>query len=160
KATGTGLNDNAVQIGSGVTGTVTNLGAITAASTVGYAIDLEGGGSVTNGASGSTASQITGGFGGIVIRGSTPSTVVNLGTIDGLGDAGVIMDAGGSVTNGPSGSNAALITGGYFGIVIIGSAGTVTNLGTISGSNAVRLFAGGSMTNGASGSTAGLVAGG
>jgi hypothetical protein len=95
-----------------------------------------------------------------------PWTVANLGTVYGPGyAAGVHLTAGGVLTNGQSGSTAALIEGNY-GVRIDGGVGTVSNFGTIFGGEGyflgagVELVGGGSVTNGQSGSTAGLIAGG
>ncbi|HLW65811.1 MAG TPA: hypothetical protein VKS79_10865 [Gemmataceae bacterium] len=58
-------------------------------------------------------------------------TLSNLGTIAGNGTLhdGVDLTAGGSVTNGQSGSAGGYIKGNYGGILIKGGAGTVKNLG-------------------------------
>jgi len=95
-----------------------------------------------------------------------PWTVANLGTLNGPGyAAGLHLTAGGVLTNGQSGSSAALIEGNY-GVLIGGGVGTVSNFGKIFGGEGyffgagVELAAGGSVTNGQSGSPAGLIAGG
>ena len=74
---------------------------------------------------------------------------------------GVVLGAGGSVTNGQSGSSAGLISGWTSGVLIAGTAGTVTNFGTITGfrRHGVLLSAGGSVTNGQSGRPPRLIAG-
>src|SRR5438045_3278472 len=57
-------------------------------------------------------------------------TVSNLGTVESIGSQGlgIILQAGGSVTNAAS----ALIAGSQSGVTINGAAGTVVNNGTIS----------------------------
>src|SRR5215472_14762677 len=161
-------------------GTIEALGSITNASgsiTGGNAIQLNAGGVVQNGASGSTAGLIAGYHIGILVPSSAPSsavaTVTNFGTIESLQTAingfdgvGVQLDRGGSV------ANYGLISG-QLGVLVptsTGAAGTVSNLGTIettgsftvSGTialypDAVRLAGGGTVINGQSGSTAGLI---
>src|SRR5262249_56856324 len=64
-------------------------------------------------------------------------TVVNSGTIatpDSGYAAGVLLAAGGSVTNAASAS----IMGGYYGVQITGGAGTLVNSGTIAATNSSR----------------------
>ena len=65
------------------------------------------GGRVTNGKSGSPTGLISGQVAGVLIGGAA-GTAVNFGTIAGTGDNsyGVYLAAGGSVTNGQSGSSA------------------------------------------------------
>src|SRR4029077_18568598 len=57
----------------------------------------------------------------------------NLGTLNATGTLsdGVQLTAGGTVTNGASGSTAAMITGVVDGVIISGSAWTVINFGTV-----------------------------
>jgi len=136
--------------------TVANLGAITSTGSFSDAVDLAAGGSVTNGQSGSAIGSIAGQSNGIDIAGSR-GTVTNFGTITASGaeyyyfryaiGLGVHLDAGGSVTNGQSGSTGGLITGNDIG-VDIGGSGTVANFGMIEGGNfGVALEAGGNVTN-------------
>jgi len=155
--------------------TVTNLGAIKGGySPYSTGVDLKAGGSVTNGEGGSAGALIAGYHGVGIVGGS--GTVVNFGTIEGkgvlipyyypiisIGD-GVFLGAGGSVTNGQSGSSTGLIAGGYLanGVFIGGGSGTVTNFGTIDSGElgtSVLLAAGGSVTNGQSDSSGGLITG-
>ena len=162
--------------------TVYNYGTIIsnrgASFTYSVGIDLRGGGSVTNGSAGSIAGQlvgigIKGGAGtvanlgtisgnsvGIEIAGGA-GTIANFGTIAGTTSIGVFLTAGGSVTNGRSGSSARRISGANEGVVIQGGAGTVANFATIIGSAGVgvAMSTGGSVTNGQSGSSAGRISG-
>jgi Ca2+-binding RTX toxin-like protein len=139
----------------GSAGTVANFATLAGNGASGYGIFMVAGGSVTNGASGATAALISGYFRGM--RNPTSAvTITNFATIAGTGTAGVGVDllAGGSVTNGATGSTAAVIAGGTIG-VSFGAAGDITNFGTMIGSNTnsigVALFAGGSVANGAAG---------
>ena len=133
--------------------TVANLGTLNGP---GYAagLHLTAGGVLTNGQSGSSAALIEGNYG--VLIGGGVGTVSNFGKIFGgegyFFGAGVELAAGGSVTNGQSGSPAGLIAGGgsnnYAGVAILGGVGTVTNFGTIQGrTSAVILGAGGNVAN-------------
>src|SRR5262249_43967552 len=142
---------------------------------------LNAGGSVTNGASGSTAARIAGYHTGILVPSSAPSsavaTVTNFGTIESLQTAvngfkgvGVQLDRGGSI------ANFGLIESAQFGVLVPttpGATGTVSNLGTIEATgsftvsgtvalypDAVILDGGGTVTNGQSGSGAGLITAG
>ncbi|MBV9859541.1 MAG: Hint domain-containing protein [Alphaproteobacteria bacterium] len=167
-----------VVIGNGSgTGTLTNFGTIqTTAPVTGtnsasvFGVDFGSGGKVINGASGSTAGLIRGGYNGI-FSGSGPATVTNFGTIAGTGTgldfvAGIKM-LGGSITNGASNWTSPVIEGQNFGIQVPGAAGTVVNFGTVealvttgSSSIGIDLTQGGLITNGASNSTAALIEGG
>ena len=124
-------------------GTVVNHGSIAAGVNQGIAFDQ--GGAVTN----SVSAVIIGGTGrgnaGIFVFGGAGS-VVNDGSITDAGTFGdgIILEAGGSVTNATSGS----ITGGYRGLIVTGGAGTVVNQGSIwdtgtAGMGPVLLYHGG-----------------
>ena len=143
----------------GTAWTLANLGTIESVGVKGVGIRLQSGGSVVNGHSGATTGLIEGSFGGIQINGAA-GTVSNYGTIDGsvqlsaggivsnLGtiDGGVfLVDAGGSVTNGSSGSTAGLIVGNQSGVGIDHGTATVTNFGSIKaiGSVAATSFSAG-----------------
>ena len=158
-------------VANGGTGQITNLGTITAGGKGSFGVELKAGGTVTNGTVGGNAFiYATGG----VVGYAAPTTVTNLGTISAGPTGGVKLTGGGSVLNGASGATAALIvavaggtgvqlTGGTpavnnFGTikgttgVLLGSAGTVTNQGTIAGGNtgyAVSLPVGGYLANAA-----------
>jgi uncharacterized protein with beta-barrel porin domain len=95
-----------------------------------------------------------GGRTGIYLQ--TPSSVTNAGTISGTTGYGVVLFAGGSVTN----QAGAAISGGVTGVYVKG-AGTVTNAGTITGTTkyGVWLRAGGGVTNQAGGAISGGVYG-
>lgn len=156
----------------GGSGTVANLGTILGQE---LGVGLVAGGSVTNGASGSSVGYIYGAVTGISVVGS-PGTIANFGKISSLGNQGigVALGAGGTVTNGESGGSAAIIYGYRWGVYVGGGSGSVANFGrindgvffrdgsgsvanfgTISG-HGIYLYAGGTVTNGASGASADL----
>jgi hypothetical protein len=140
---------------SGFAWTLTNLGTVESIGSGGAGITLESGGFVTNGAIGSTSALIDGNSLGVAILGSA-GTVSNYGTIvstQTTGGGAILLQAGGSITNGASGSTSGLITAAATGVQITGSAGTVTNFGTIASTatgtvgGAVYLGAGGLIAN-------------
>ena len=95
---------------------------------------------------------------GIDLKGAA-SAVTNSGQIGGANAAGVYLENGGSVTNRAGGN----IGGHSNGVFVSNAVGTVTNVGTISGtgpqSNGVYLKSGGSVTNLAGGSIQGVTRG-
>src|SRR6185437_11175856 len=118
---------SAVSAGSGVVN-LTNSGNITATGTAG--LDLEGGGSVVNTATGTISASSF----GVFLTGGVGS-VTNSGVISSTSGFGIDLSAGGSVTNAAGG----LISGPGIGVAVYNGPGTVTNSGTISGGfNAVR----------------------
>ncbi|HEX3860168.1 MAG TPA: Ig-like domain-containing protein [Stellaceae bacterium] len=129
-------------------GTVFNFGAVLNTSTTTAAARLAAGGVVVN--YGAISSNRT----GISIN-TLPGTVSNFGTVlsnvpvTGTAGSGVYLQSGGIVTN----QRGALIAGYRSGVDIEGSAGTLTNFGTIAhlgsgtGGDAVALTAGGIVTN-------------
>ncbi len=132
-------------------GSVANSGTVTAAGTGSYGVGLDEGGTVVNGRGGSAIGLIEGGIDGVVVDGAA-GTITNFGTINGTGTSsdGIFLAAGGKITNGSSGSTAALIKGAGYGVAVTGGTGMVANFGTIestgSNSNGVGL-AGGSVIN-------------
>ena len=166
----TGYGDGIAIVGSA--GTVANQGTIASLGSFSIGVVLQAGGSVTNGASGSTAALIEGPQDGVALNGISGSvgTVLNYGTIAATNTAGfvrgIVLFAGGNVTNGASGSTAALIEGALYGVqtgLVKHLGGTVVNFGTIAATGTsgigVYLVAGGAVTNGAAGSTAALISG-
>jgi len=155
-----------VEVTSAV-GTVTNFGAIVSNSGTYSGVDLSSGGSVTNGTAVDDGALISG-KDGVYLSGLLPSTVFNFGSIEGGdspigGTEGVVLDTGGSVTNGSATDRVALIEG-FDGIYVAGAAGAVTNFATILGKGGaggvgVDLTDGGSLTNGAINDKSALVEG-
>ena len=131
---------NGIEI-AGATGIVTNFGAIEGTGISGAGIFLTAGGSVANGASGSTSALISGVLNGVAVN-TSAGTVTNFGTVAGTGTAGagIFLTAGGSVANGASGSVGAKISGGHNGVEISGAAGTITNFGTVTGSGVAGIY--------------------
>ena len=130
---------DAIEI-SGQAGTVTNLGFVNAG-TARLGIDLSGGGIITNGTAGGTASSayIAGYSGGIRGDKSTNTTLTNYGTVSGtVGYAIQIFN--GTVVNGPSGATGALITTDDGSGVVVEGAGSVTNYGQIISSSTRQAF--------------------
>lgn len=127
-------------------GTVTNFATIAASITYASALYLHGGGVVTNQSSG----VFDGGGIGISV-GNSAGAVVNFGKVTGTYGSGVVLGAGGTVTNsgsihggsyGISGTgmvfNSGTITGGSIGVRL--TSGTVTNSGSISGGLGTAVF--------------------
>ncbi|MGI8839603.1 MAG: hypothetical protein ACR2F8_02270 [Caulobacteraceae bacterium] len=135
-------------------GSVANFGTIRGAGGVygpGIGVVLANGGGLTNGSNRDTGAMVSG-YTAVSMGGA--GSVVNYGTIDGLGaaifDCGVDLTAGGSVINGSSTVRTAVIEGAG-GIVIGGASGTIRNSGTILATSygfAVMLNAGGTIDNG------------
>ena len=145
------------------TGTVVNQGSIVSSQTAGagYAFVsgqltpfnagiILGAGSVTN----ATAAVISAYLEGVAVGGG--GSVSNAGTINASSTAigfGVVLPNGGGVGNASTGR----ITGGWYGILALGTPATVTNSGTISGSGnlGVALIGGGGVSNAAGGTISG-----
>jgi hypothetical protein len=151
-----------VAIEAGLTGTVTNYGAVLGIGTTGIAGELLGGGAVVNGSASDKTALIAAYAYGLEIAGGA-GLVDNFGSIRSAGtySVGVGMGGGGSLTNGSSADSTALIEGGHFAIEIVGGAGTVTNFGTVRGagglSAGVLLKLGGVVTNGSTLDTTALI---
>ncbi len=145
--------------------TVKNFGMIQGGTVSG--VDLQAGGSVTNGSAADTGASIAA-HDGVDIAGGA-ATIANFGTISGLGGAtglgiGVLLDAGGTVTNGSATDTAATIGGKDIGVFVYAGPATVTNFGTITRSNAlatgIQLNGAGSATNGSTADTVARIVGG
>jgi hypothetical protein len=120
-------------------GAVTNFATIKSAGVASYGVNL-GSGSVTNGAANDTTALIEG-YGGVRVSGA--GSVVNFGAIEAVGLAdinanGVFLETGASLTNGSSKDTSALIEG-YNGVLAQGAA-TVTNFGTIAGTDGAAVW--------------------
>ncbi len=137
---------------------IVNLATITASASAG--VQLTAGGTVVNGSTTMTGALISGYFTGVYMGSyghpGAASAVTNYGTIHGGTLAGVLLEAGGSVTNGSAAGTTATILGGEIGVYVYAgqtATATVTNFGTIQGtySEGVALGAGGAVTNVAGG---------
>jgi hypothetical protein len=163
-----------VRIG-GTAASVINFGKIAAtgtSTTVGFAsfgIYFQTGGSVTNGSATDTAASITGVTWGVEIE-QAPGTIANFGTIRGTGTLGrgIVLGAGGSVTNGSAADTAAYIAAADRNGIYIGGTtsstvsnfGTIKSLDTITGASGVAIRTGGTVTNGTAADTKALISGG
>jgi hypothetical protein len=137
-----GSIDNAGYIGGAIGmaagGTVTNAGTIKVSGAYAFGIDSGGSIDVTNGATGTIVFDASN---GAAISAGSGSTIVNDGKIDGgeirLADGYVLNAAGASVS-------------AYDAVVFNGTiAGTLVNLGTLSGTNSGAILdAGGTLSNG------------
>ena len=136
---------------AGAAGTVSNFGTVQslATGTFGNAVYLQHGGSVTNGDGHSTAALIAAASRSAIVVEGSAGTITNFGRIENTSTSRVaIYLAGGTVTNGRSGSATALIKSPTDAVLVRGAAGTITNFGTIDGvSNGVALDAGGTVAN-------------
>ena len=138
-----GVKIGAAGMTAGSGGTLVNFGTIEATGGINQGAYLPLGGSVINGASSATTALIEGDFGVDIARNAGTGTVANFGTIEGIsGSRGLFVGGtAGLVTNGASGSSAALIEGGV-GLSLVGSGATVTNFGTISGTDGIAISLG------------------
>jgi hypothetical protein len=150
---------NVLSAGQSLTvgGEATNLGLIESA---GDAIVLTAGASLAN----ASKAALISGLSGVYAGGA--ASVGNSGTILAIGssflDAGVDIQAGGTVTNGSKADTTALIEaeGAAVGVLIEGGAGSVANCGTVDGGGyGVVLTGGGSVINGPGGLTGALIYG-
>jgi len=132
--TGALIEGQQVAVGvTGAAGTVINYGTIIGGSFQRSAINLDDGGSVTNGGATDTTALIQGGYTYGVCALGGAAIVTNFGDLSGV--IGVFMKAGGTVTNGSASDHTALISGAV-GIDAVGpDAVTVTNFGAIVGRN-------------------------
>jgi hypothetical protein len=133
----------------GNTGTVINSGTITGLPNFSLGVYLSAGGTITNA---TTASVITAAYNAIVVRGALGS-VVNHGSIIGStavadNGSGILLQAGGHVTNGAPDNTVASIGAALNAVKVSGGTGTVVNDGTMAGSFGVYLYNGGTVTNG------------
>jgi hypothetical protein len=136
----------------GGSGTVTNGGTISV-SGGGYGVHLDGGGAVTN------SGLITGGEDGVLIEGA-PGQINNTGAISANVDDGAALFAGGTITNGATGSIEGLVGPVAAGVSIEGGSGNLKNDGIVEGNNfGAFLAAGGSVTNGAGDASANISGG-
>jgi hypothetical protein len=88
----------------------------------------------------------------IVVRGALGS-VVNYGSIVGSTEvadngSGILLQAGGDVTNGAPGNTVASIGAAQYAVKVSGGTGTVVNDGTLAGAFGVYLYNGGTVTSG------------
>ena len=142
--------------GAGFRFTVSNLGTITAAH--GPAVELLGGGVVSNGSAKNSTATIAGSV-GVEIAGAGGGTITNLASITGSLD-GVLLLSGGTITNGDIRATAATISGGDLGIFVQNAAGTIANFGSIvGGTDGAVLWAGGAVSNGSARLTSATIRG-
>jgi hypothetical protein len=160
---------------AGSAASVINFGKIAAtgtSTTIGFGsfgIYFQTGGTVTNGSATDTAASITGVTWGIEIE-QAPGTITNFGTIRGTGTLGrgIVLGAGGSVTNGSTTDTAAYIAAADRNGIYIGGTtsstvsnfGTIKSLDTITGASGVAIRTGGTVTNGTATDTKALISGG
>ncbi|HEU0156121.1 MAG TPA: hypothetical protein VFQ82_08625, partial [Stellaceae bacterium] len=145
KLTGAGndsvSNSGAIYGGDGIeidkgSATITNTGSIFGTGTSsGNGVVLDAGGALYNGLKPFETGYILGRYAGVAAS-DAPATVVNLDRITGKSAAslGVELSDGGSLVNGSSNDTGASIVGGVG--ARLGSAGSVTNFGTIKGTSA------------------------
>jgi hypothetical protein len=158
---------------AGFAWTIANLGTVESVGSLGVGIYLKSGGVVTNGASDATQALTGGSYSGVVVNGGL-GTVSNFGTIQGNGvvtAVGVILGAGGTVTNAPGGLIQGVKNGVYIKPGAGAAGGTLINQGTITSLGALAingtlmtgvaayLTAGSVVQNGQSGSSGGLIEG-
>ncbi len=143
----------------GAAGSVHNLGTILSTNRLNGIDFISVGGTIVNGATDATRALISGDPLGVYIGGElgvpTPGAVgnvTNYGTITGV-YGGVVLVAGGGITNGASGATIGVIEAYQTGVSINGGTGAVTNYGTIASTNttltysAVYVGSGGVVTN-------------
>ena len=140
-----GTNTQPVGVSLLDSGTLTVAGSFSGtAGNYGY-LGVVGAGSVTN--EGSILGDV---FAQGVLGPNTRNSVTNLGTIHGGGAFDAVFLGGGSLTNGSSADHAATIISPEA-VSFLSAPGTVTNYGTITGTNAnlsgVRLNFGGTVSN-------------
>jgi hypothetical protein len=109
--------------------TVVNLRTIAGQGTAGVGIQINGGGTVTNGAANDTNARIYGVQSGVYLQGL--GKVANFGTIKAAKGEGVYLREGGSLTNGATADPRATIEGGAGGVDGAVGATKVSNFGTI-----------------------------
>ena len=166
-ATHTAASIIGVQFGMNVAhgvGTVHNFGTIAGTGSQGRGVVLNAGGTVVNGSNSDTAAYIlAAGPRTALYIGGSPGTVTNFGTIKSAGRTGVVLNPGGTVTNGSATDTKALITGASSGVYIRADvASAVFNFGTISAAqkSGVSVSQDGQITNGSTADTVALIAGG
>jgi len=127
---------------SGAAGTVTNFGTIAGAGRAGYygapqyaGVNLLGGGTLTNGATGDATALIEG-YDGVLLAGSSRGT--NLAEIETTGGYGAHLYNAAVLTNGASGDSAALISG-WVGVELYNTA-TLDSFGVVSGAGGTAVF--------------------
>ncbi|HEY2178750.1 MAG TPA: hypothetical protein VGH15_09235 [Caulobacteraceae bacterium] len=148
---------------AGLPGTVTNYGTVRANGTAGIAITLMQGGVVTNGSTADTSAVIEGHV--AIGIGGQAGTVRNFGAVHGGAGItgtpfGVLLGAGGLVTNGSTIDTSATIDGLL--AVSAKTLATVDNFGVVGDGHSwfgVAFYAGGTLVNGSAGDTSALIQG-
>jgi hypothetical protein len=147
----------------GAPGQINNTGAISASVDDGAA--LFAGGTITNSATGSIQGSLVGPVAAGVFIQDGSGNLQNDGVVIG-NKYGVLLTAGGSVTNGAGNASANIsaegvgVLGASFGVLATGNSATVTNYGTIdggpaAGSEGAELDQGGNVTNNSGGTIGG-----
>jgi len=142
-------------------GEVVNSGLIKGALVAGEeGVDFAAGGTLVNG-SVTTPSTTIEGYTGVQVSGAA-GLITNFGQIEALGSsgqAGIALAVGGTISNGATNAQKALISGQYG--VVFGAAGALTNFGAVEGTAAdgAQFTQGGNVANGAATDTTALIEG-
>jgi len=136
-----------------------------------YLLTLSGHGPLLTNGGGDIGGYLISGYAGVRTAGA-PTTVVNLGTIEGFGkgalSGGVVLGRGGTISNGSTATASVMasLVKGFDGVQSLASLATVSNFGTIEGvgnfntvSAGVVLGGGGTVSNGGTTDTQALVRG-
>ncbi|HXU99705.1 MAG TPA: hypothetical protein VG166_04335 [Caulobacteraceae bacterium] len=139
----------------GGSATISNFGLIIGHGAKGFGVQLQDGGTLTNGAANDASAIIAGTLDGVFLQAA--AKVVNFGRISGYQDIGVYLQAGGSLTNGSATDLRATIEGEISGVAGGSTPITIANFHLIeahgTASAAISLVGGGEVTNGTASDT-------